>query len=137
MSLKTKNKRFMLKKALCARLTDRNETAGVTGLDLTRGFPTRREVSAGLIKRAVDPVCDAVARMTLEVLGQAPDELCADLLDSGIVLTGGGARIGGLDALLQEQCGLRCRVADAPEEASYHALARVLRDEQLSELIEA
>ena len=75
--------------------------------------------------------------MALEVLGQAPDELCADLLDSGIVLTGGGARIGGLDALLHEQCALRCRVADAPEEASYHAMARVLRDEQLSELIEA
>ncbi|MDY2793211.1 MAG: rod shape-determining protein [Eubacteriales bacterium] len=126
-----------LKKALSARLTDRGETACVAGLDLTSGFPVRREVSAGLIKRAVDPISDAAVRMTLEVLGQAPDELCADLLDSGIVLTGGGARIGGLDALLHEQCALRCRVADAPEEASYHAMARVLRDEQLSELIEA
>ena len=96
-----------LKKALSARLTDRGETACVTGLNLTCGFPVRREVSAGLIKRAVDPISDAAVRMTLEVLGQAPDELCADLLDSGIVLTGGGARIGGLDALLHEQCALR------------------------------
>lgn len=125
-----------LKKSLCARLGERAETAPVTGLDLTTGFPTCREVSASLIRRAVDPLCDAALRLTLDVLGQAPDELCADLLDSGIVLTGGGAHIYGLDALLSEQSGLKCRVAESPENASWHGLACLLRDEQLSELIE-
>lgn len=125
-----------LKKALCARLGERAETAPVAGLDLATGFPTRREVSAGLIKRAVDPLCDTALRLMLDVLGQAPDELCADLLDSGIVLTGGGAHIDGLDALLSEQSGLKCRVAETPEAASWHGMARLLRDELLSELIE-
>lgn len=125
-----------LKKSLSGRLGERSEAASVVGLDRTTGFPVRREVSAGLVKRAFDPLTDAVVRMALEVIGQAPDELCADLLDSGIVLTGGGAHIAGLDALLREQCGLKCRAADSPENASSRALARVLRDEQLSELIE-
>lgn len=125
-----------LKRSLCARLNERAETAPVVGLDLAGGFPVRREVSASLIKRAVDPVCDAALRMTLDVLGQAPDELCADLLDSGIVLTGGGAHIFGLDALLSEQSGLKYRVAESPESASSRGMALALRDEQLSELIE-
>ena len=125
-----------LKKSLSGRLGERSEVASVVGLDRTTGFPVRREVSAGLVRRAFDPLSDAIVCMALEVLGQAPDELCADLLDSGIVLTGGGAHIAGLDALLREQCGLKCRAADSPENASSRALARVLRDEQLSELID-
>ena len=51
----------------------------------------------------------------LGVLERAPPELCADIVDKGIVLTGGGAQLANLDVLLSEQTGLPVFLSDEPE----------------------
>ena len=49
------------------------------------------------------------------VLEAAPPELCADIVDKGIVLTGGGSQLRNLDVLLSDETGLPCFVCDEPE----------------------
>jgi rod shape-determining protein MreB len=60
-----------------------------------------------------EPVADIVAAVRT-CLEQTPPELAADISDNGIVLTGGGALVRGLDALLHQETGLPIRVTEDP-----------------------
>ena len=59
------------------------------------------------IEEHVTVIIDAIR----SVLEQTPPELIRDIYDNGIVLTGGGARLGKLDVLINTELGLKCRIA--------------------------
>ena len=86
----------------------------IRGRNLIDGLPKNVEVTSEDIREALeDPIAQIVetVRTTIE---KTPPELAADILDSGIVLTGGGALIRGLDKLISAKTGMPCRVAEAP-----------------------
>jgi rod shape-determining protein MreB len=86
----------------------------VRGRDLIDGFPRSIVVGADEIRWALrEPVAAIVAAVHL-CLEQAPPELAADLVDTGIMLTGGGALVPGLDRLLRSETALPITVSDAP-----------------------
>jgi rod shape-determining protein MreB len=90
------------------------ETMEIKGRDLVSGIPktisiTSHEIQAA-ISEQVDVIVDAV-RVTLE---QTPPELSADIVDSGIVLTGGGALLKNLDTRLKTETGMPIIVAEDP-----------------------
>jgi len=89
-------------------------TMTIKGRDLIEGIPKELVISDEEIREAlaetVNVIVDAV-RMALE---RTPPELSADIMDKGIVLTGGGALLQNLDVLLREETGLPVMVCDDP-----------------------
>lgn len=86
----------------------------VRGRDLVDGLPRTVLASSDEIREALMEPIGAIVDTVRSVLERTPPELAADLLDHGIVLTGGGAQMAGLDRLLQQATGLPVRVADDP-----------------------
>lgn len=94
--------------------TGENESMEIRGRDLLTGLPktievTLREIAESL-SETVRSIVDAV-KITLE---QSPPELAADIMDRGIVLTGGGALLRNLDKLLSDETGMPVIVAENP-----------------------
>ena len=123
-----------VKLVLASALPAREVTSAVTGLDMQSGFPGEREISAVLIREAVEPILDALTLAVQEVVQDAPDELSADLLRNGLILTGGGALLSGLDKVLADRCGLTCHIPETPGLCTGKGMARVIQDAALSEL---
>lgn len=93
---------------------DEELTIEVKGRDLMGGLPKTVTITSEEIREALlDPVTRIVetVRVTLE---RCPPELSSDLIDHGIVLTGGGALLRGLDRLVSEETGLPVSVSDDP-----------------------
>jgi rod shape-determining protein MreB len=86
----------------------------VQGRDLLDGLPKTVVITALEVREALrEPVADIVAAVRA-CLEHTPPELAADISDNGIVLTGGGALLRGLDALLHQETGLAIRVTEDP-----------------------
>ncbi len=86
----------------------------VRGRDLVAGLPKTVVVSSAQIRDALSEPVMAIVDRVKHVLEQTPPELSADIIERGITLTGGGAILRGLDALIAEQTGIPTRVADDP-----------------------
>ena len=88
----------------------------VKGRHLIRGLPESVEITDFDIYDAVhDESMEIISRIK-EVLERTPPELAGDILHNGIVLTGGGALLTGLDRLISKEIGAACYVADNPIE---------------------
>lgn len=86
----------------------------IRGRDMVSGLPQTLSISSGEVKEALwDPVSSIVAAAK-SVLERTPPELSADIIDRGVVLTGGGALLNGLDELLSEQLHVPVWVAEDP-----------------------
>lgn len=90
------------------------ETIEVKGRDLVSGIPKILAIDSEEIRIAISEQIDAIVETVKIALEQTPPELAADIVDSGIVLTGGGALLKNLDKLLREESGLPITVADDP-----------------------
>ena len=94
--------------------TPEDTDAEIRGRDQVSGLPRTVEVSSSAIRQAMEePLIDIVdaVRRTLD---QTPPELAGDIMDRGIVLTGGGALLRGLDDRLRHETGMPVHVADDP-----------------------
>jgi rod shape-determining protein MreB len=89
-------------------------TMEVKGRDLIVGIPKTILVTGEEIREALREPIMAIVSAVHTCLEQIPPELAADIVDKGIVVSGGGALLRGLGALLQEQTGLPIRVSDDP-----------------------
>lgn len=90
------------------------ETIEVKGRDLVSGIPKILAIDSEEVKVAISEQLDAIVETVRIALEQTPPELAADIVDSGIVLTGGGALLKNLDKLLKEKSGLPIVVAEDP-----------------------
>ena len=90
------------------------ETIEVKGRDLTKGIPKILSINSEEIRIAISEQIDAIVQTVKTVLEQTPPELAADIVDSGIVLTGGGALLKNMDKLLSEESGLSITITEDP-----------------------
>jgi len=90
------------------------ESIEVKGRDLVSGIPKILAIDSEEIRVAISEQIDAIVEITKIALEQTPPELAADIVDRGIVLTGGGALLKNLDKLLREETGIPVKVADDP-----------------------
>jgi rod shape-determining protein MreB len=98
----------------CAYPQQEVRTMEVSGRNLAEGVPKMITVSSNEVLEALrEPLAGIVAAIRL-ALEQTPPELCADVAERGIVLTGGGALLRDLDRLISEETGLHVQVADDP-----------------------
>jgi len=89
-------------------------TIEVKGRDLVSGIPKILAIDSEEVREAISEQIDAIAESVKIALEQTPPELAADIVDRGIVLTGGGALLKNLDRLLREETGLPITIADDP-----------------------
>lgn len=93
---------------------DQELTTEINGLDTISGVPRKAVVTSEEIREALREPLEAILNCIKSVIEQCQPELVADLADNGVVLTGGGAMLRGLDLLMNEQLGIPVRVADSP-----------------------
>jgi len=93
---------------------DQQRTTEVKGRDLVAGVPKTVVVNSDEIREALAEPTNAIVEAVLLALEKTPPELAADIVDKGIVLTGGGALLANLDVLLREETGLPVMVCDDP-----------------------
>ena len=105
----------------------------IRGRNLVDGLPKSIVITAAEVREAmadtVSQIIDAV-RLTLE---KTPPELSADIIDRGITLTGGGALLRGLDALMSEETGIPVFVAENPLDCVVIGTAKELERTDFSE----
>lgn len=91
---------------------DKEVTMEIRGRDLVTGLPKNITISSEEMREALKDTVNAIAECTHSVLEKTPPELAADIADKGIVMTGGGALLNGLDRLIAEVTRVPVRVAD-------------------------
>jgi rod shape-determining protein MreB and related proteins len=88
--------------------------AEIRGRDLVTGLPKTIVVSTGEIREAIDEPVMAIIDAVKYTLDRTPPELAADIMEKGIVVTGGGALLHGLDARVAAETGMPVFMADNP-----------------------
>lgn len=99
----------------------------VTGFGAIDGLPQSLTLTQQAVAGAVEPFLVRLREAVLRVLAQATPEVSADLLEEGLWLCGGGARLAGLADFLEQITGLRVRPVEAPEQAAIRGLAEWIR----------
>jgi rod shape-determining protein MreB len=94
--------------------TEEVMTMSVKGRDLVAGIPKTIEVNSDEVHDALIEPINSIVNAVRVALERTPPELAADIVDKGIVLTGGGALLKHLDILLHEETGLPVIIADDP-----------------------
>jgi rod shape-determining protein MreB len=100
----------------------------VKGRHLGEGAPRTVVVSDGEIRDALGEPIRMIVQAVRDALEKIPPELCADLSDRGLVLTGGGALLRNLDRRLQQETGLPVMVAEDPLTSVVLGAGKMLTD---------
>ncbi len=101
----------------CALMPDRESDqleTEVSGRDQVSGLPKTIKMRQGEVTEAISEPLQSIVSVTREVLERTPPELVSDIIDRGVVMTGGGAQLRDLDVLLTEEIGVPFYVADDP-----------------------
>ena len=86
----------------------------VRGRDLMSGLPKTITVTSKNTAEALETPVTGIVQCVKKVLEETPPELAADIMDRGIVMTGGGALLYGLDELLRQETGIAAALAEDP-----------------------
>ncbi len=89
-------------------------TADIRGRDLVSGLPRTIQLTTEHVREALAEPVSAIVDAVKTTLDKTPPELAADIMEDGIMLTGGGALLGGLDERLAHETGMPIRVAHEP-----------------------
>lgn len=107
---------------------EKETTVEVKGRDLVLGLPRTVTVTSSEIREAMREPLGTIVGSIRAALERCPPELSADLVDRGIVLTGGGALIRGIDRLVSEETGLPVHIADDPLSAVAEGAGKLLEE---------
>jgi len=111
-----------------ASLDGEEEEVDVKGRDLMDGIPKTITVTSADIVRAIMDSTNSIVDSVRQALEQCPPELAADIIDTGIVLTGGGALLKGLDQRLRREIGVPVIVPDDPLSTVARGAGKMLDD---------
>jgi len=104
-----------IKKAIgAAYLKPKEETFEIRGRDLITGLPKNMKITSSEITEALREPINSIVDSIKYTLEKTPPELAADIMDRGIMLTGGGALLSGLDRLIREETGMPVSIAENP-----------------------
>ena len=87
----------------------------IRGRDLVAGLPKIIEFHSNEIPKAAEETLQEIIKTIKKVLQNTPPELAADIMDKGMVLSGGTALLAGLDSLITQETGVPCYVAESPK----------------------
>lgn len=111
-----------------AIVSDEDDFMEVRGRDLVSGLPKTIKISSNEITEAIQDELQEIIKAVKNVLQNTPPELSSDVIDRGMVLSGGGALLKNLDKLLSQVTGVPCYVADDPLLCVAKGTGKVLDD---------
>jgi rod shape-determining protein MreB len=103
-----------IKKTVGSAMRMKPETIAVKGRDLVNGIPKTIEVSSDEIRHALKDPVNSIVESVKHALEKTPPELASDILDRGIILTGGGSLLNGLDQIIRERTNIPVNVSEDP-----------------------
>jgi len=107
---------------------EQEETYRVSGRDLVTGLPKELEVSSEEIREALREPVNSVVESIKYTLEKTPPELASDIMERGIMLTGGGALLKGLDKLISVETGIPVFIAAEPLDCVVLGTGKVLEE---------
>lgn len=103
----------------------------VRGRDIETGLPKSIRVGEAEIREALSPILSKIIEEIADILEETPPELTSDILEHGILLTGGGSLLAGLDRLILERTHLPVIVSEDPLTSVIRGAGKVLEDDLL------
>ena len=103
-----------IKKSVGSAMRIKPTTISVKGRDLVSGIPKTIEVSSDEIRQAIKDPVNAIVEAVKHALEKTPPELASDILDRGIIMTGGGSLLKGIDQIIRERTNVPVNVAEEP-----------------------
>lgn len=108
---------------------DEELSSEIRGRDLVTGLPRTITVDSKEIRRALSEPVSAIVDAIKETLERTPPELASDIMDRGIVMSGGGAMLQGLDQLVSQETGMPVHIVDTPLGAVARGTGAMLEDQ--------
>jgi rod shape-determining protein MreB and related proteins len=109
----------------------RDRSMIVRGMDIETGMPKSLKVTEVEIREALSPVVSSIVDAISEVIEDAPPELTSDILDHGIILTGGGSLLPGIDQLIVERTHIPVVKSEDALTSVARGAGKVLEDDEL------
>ncbi|MFS1513874.1 rod shape-determining protein [Chengkuizengella sp. SCS-71B] len=107
---------------------EKSESMEIRGRDLITGLPKTIEITANEVTKALKDTVDKIIEAVKGTLEKCPPELAADIMDRGIILTGGGGLLRNLDKKLTQETGMPVIVADNPLDCVAIGTGRALEE---------
>jgi len=114
---------------------DISKSIEVRGRDVQTGSPAAVEITTGEVYPIVEGIVRRIAQTVKDTLTELRPEVAADIYDRGVVLTGGGALLDGIDKYLRNFINLAITVADEPRFATVKGLVKMFDDPKLLERV--
>ncbi|MBQ4527887.1 MAG: rod shape-determining protein [Clostridia bacterium] len=111
---------------------DASHRCQISGRSSVSGMPCSCFVTGEDVKNAIMPEVHIILEAVKSVIEETPPELCADILKSSVVLTGGGALINGMDRLICDCTGMPVVIADSPLECVALGLGKIIDNKTLN-----
>ena len=109
-----------------ARRLERELTMEIRGRDMITGLPKTFRITSAEVRETLAEGVSAILEAVKAVLEQTPPELAADIADRGIMLTGGGALLRGLDLLIGDVTGIATRLNDNAPDSSFRLSSEII-----------
>jgi rod shape-determining protein MreB len=114
---------------------DISRSTEVRGRDVQTGSPAAVEITTGEVYPIVESIVRRIAQLVKDTLTELRPEVAADIYDRGVVLTGGGALLDGIDQYMRSYVNLAMTVADEPRYATVNGLIKMFDDPKLLERV--
>ena len=117
-----------IKKSVGSAMRVKSEMIAVKGRDLVSGIPKTIDVSSDEIRQSLKDPINLIVEAVKHALERTPPELSADILDRGIILTGGGSLLKGIDQLIRERTNVPVNIGEEPLLSVVKGTGKVLED---------
>ncbi len=117
-----------LKKELACAIDSEDTTARVFGRDVVTGLPKEMEISSKMVCDAIQEHLHTIVDAIKMILEHTPPEISSDIIDSGIYLTGGSAKIKDLERLISSETDLSVNLSDDCENSVANGLGIIMED---------
>ncbi len=111
-----------LKMGIAGAVSGQSLTMQVNGRDVVTGLPKRMEIESDLVYEAIKDDLKNITENIKSTLEHIPPEVSSDIIDAGIYVTGGSARIGNFDKLLNAETSLKINILEDPQDSVINGL---------------
>lgn len=110
------------------------DSMNVYGRDIVSGLPVERNILAESIYEAINDTLQSITSQIKMILERTPPELAADIIDTGIYLTGGSAELRNFDQLIHQETELRVNIPPNPSECVVRGIEKIVTDPQYASM---
>ncbi|WP_414697926.1 rod shape-determining protein [Peptacetobacter sp. AB845] len=114
---------------------DKEKEMEIRGRDLISGLPKTITISSTEVREALKEPVNAIVDGIKSTLEKTPPELASDIMENGIMLTGGGALLRGFDKLISSETGMKVEIAETPLDCVALGTGKTVEDEVIFEKV--